>query len=121
LPASYTRADAVFNLQRVSLLLAALTAGRTDLLGVAMDDRLHQPYRFKLFPWLADVIPAATRAGALACALSGAGPSALAVTEGSGEAVGKAMEQALHGAGVRGRALSLAVDAAGTTVETAGA
>ena len=66
LPDSYARADAVFNLQRVSLLLASLAAGRADLLGVAMDDRLHQPYRFKLFPWLVDVIPAAVRAGAIA-------------------------------------------------------
>jgi len=119
LPSVYSRADAVFNLQRASLLLAALAAGRIDLLGVAMEDRLHQPYRFKLFPWLADVIPAALRAGALACALSGAGPSALAVTDGSGAAVGKAMEAALRAAGVRGRALPLAVDEAGTTVETA--
>jgi len=119
LPDTYSRADAVFNLQRASLLLAALTAGRPELLGVAMEDRLHQPYRFKLFPWLSEVIPAATRAGALACALSGAGPSALAVIDGPGDAVGKAMEEALRAAGVRGRALSLAVDSAGTTVETA--
>ncbi len=117
LPAAYSRADAVFNLQRTSLLLAALTAGRADLLGVAMEDRLHQPYRFKLFPWLTEVIPAATRAGALACALSGAGPCALAVIDGPGDAVGRAMEEALRRAGVAGRALPLAVDPAGTSVE----
>ena len=121
LPAAYSRADAVFNLQRASLLLAALTAGRTDLLGVAMEDRLHQPYRFKLFPWLTDVIPAAARAGALACALSGAGPCALAVIDGPGDAVGRAMEEALRRAGVAGRALPLAVDPAGTAVDVVSA
>jgi homoserine kinase len=117
LPDSYARADAVFNLQRVSLLLASLAAGRTDLLGVAMDDRLHQPYRFKLFPWLVDVIPAAARAGAIACALSGAGPSLLAVTREPGTTVAQAMEDALRRAGQPGRALVLSVDAAGTIAE----
>jgi len=120
LPDAYTRADAVFNLQRVSLLLAALAADRPDLLGVAMEDRLHQPYRFKLFPWLTEVIPAAVRSGALACALSGAGPSVLAVTRGGADAVGRAMEEALRRAGVAGRALVLAVDTTGTLVEPAG-
>ena len=118
LPDGYTRADAVFNLQRVSLLLASLAAGRADLLGVAMDDRLHQPYRFKLFPWLVDVIPAAARAGAIACALSGAGPSLLAVTREPGTPVAQAMEEALRRAGQTGRALVLSVDAAGTVAET---
>jgi homoserine kinase len=119
LPDTYARADAVFNLQRASLLLAALAAGRTDLLGVAMEDRLHQPYRFKL--WLADVVPAAVEAGALACVLSGAGPSVLAVTRGSSDGVGPAMEDALRRAGVAGRALALAVDTTGTLVEPTGA
>jgi homoserine kinase len=118
LPDSYARADAVFNLQRVSLLLASLAAGRADLLGVAMDDRLHQPYRFKLFPWLVDVIPAAARAGAIACVLSGAGPSLLAVTREPGAPVAQAMEDALRRAGQPGRALVLSVDAAGTVAQT---
>ncbi|HEY7870080.1 MAG TPA: homoserine kinase, partial [Methylomirabilota bacterium] len=63
LPESLPRADAVFNVQRVSLLLAALTAGRPDLLAAAMHDRLHQPYRLRLFPWMEDVAGAARRAG----------------------------------------------------------
>jgi homoserine kinase len=117
LPDGYPRADAVFNLQRMGLLLAALSAGRTDLLEVAMDDRLHQPYRLKLFPWLAEVIPAARRAGALACVLSGAGPSLLAVASEPAEGVARAMAEALARTGVGGRALVLATDRVGTTVE----
>lgn len=119
LPDSVSREDAVFNLQRVSLLVAALATGKSDLLGVAMEDRLHQPYRAQLFPWLAAVIPAAVRAGALACALSGAGPSVLAVVQGPGDAVGRAMEEALRRAGQAGRALALAADTAGARVEPA--
>jgi homoserine kinase len=117
LPESLPRADAVFNVQRVSLLLAALGAGRADLLDVAMQDRLHQPYRQRLFPWMEAVAAAGRRAGALGCALSGAGPAMLAAARGGGGDVGRAMERALHSAGIGGRALSLAVDVAGATWE----
>jgi homoserine kinase len=117
LPESLPRADAVFNVQRVSLLLAALTAGRPDLLDLAMQDRLHQPYRQRLFPWMEAVAGAGRRAGALGCVLSGAGPSMLAAVRGPGDAVARAMERALREAGITGRALSLPVDAAGATCE----
>ena len=115
LPQSVPRADAVFNVQRVALLLASLQAGRADLLPAALEDRLHEPYRLRLFPWMADVMNAARAAGALGCVLSGAGPSLLAVAQGDAEAaaVGRAMEQTLDGAGVKGVARSLAVDTRG--------
>jgi homoserine kinase len=117
LPESLPRADAVFNVQRVSLLLAALAVGRADLLGLAMQDRLHQPYRRRLFPWMEAVAEAGRRAGALGCVLSGAGPAMLAVVRGGGDEVARAMERALREAGTGGRALSLRVDAAGATWE----
>jgi homoserine kinase len=117
LPDSIPRTDAVFNVQRVSLLLAALGAGRAELLGLAMHDRLHEPYRLRLFPWMTRVEAAARDAGALGCALSGAGPSILAAVEGSSDGVARAMEAALHAAGGRGRALPLAVDTIGATCE----
>ena len=117
LPDSVPRADAVFNVQRVSLLLAALGAGRPDLLDLAMQDRLHQPYRQRLFPWMETVAAAGRRAGALGCVLSGAGPSMLAAVRGRGDDVARAMERALREAGIAGRALSLPVDAVGATWE----
>jgi homoserine kinase len=112
LPASVPRQDAVFNVQRVALLLAALQAGRRDVLPAALDDRLHQPYRLKLFPWMSDVVGAAREAGALGCVLSGAGPALLAAVAGSSDAdgVGGAMEAALARAGIRGESRALAVD-----------
>ena len=124
LPPSVTRADAVFNVQRVALLLASLQAGRPDLLSVALEDRLHEPYRLRLFPWMLDATAAARGAGALGCVLSGAGPSLLAVVSGDGRAaaVGRAMEDVLARAGVGGTARALDVDAHGATcrrVETA--
>jgi homoserine kinase len=112
-----SRADAVFNLQRVSLLLAALGGGRLDLLPTALDDRLHQPARWRLFPWLPAAVAAARAAGALGCVLSGAGPSLLAAVEGPGDAVARAMETALRGEGGSGRAMTLTVDGTGATWE----
>ncbi len=119
LPPSVPRADAVFNIQRVALFLASLQAGEVALLATAMDDRLHQPYRERLFPWMPRVTAAARAAGALACVLSGAGPSLLAVLTGDAGAVTHAMEKALGEAGVSGTAVVLGVDTAGATVRAA--
>jgi homoserine kinase len=113
LPDSVPRGDAVFNVQRVSLLLAGLQSGRVDVLAAALDDRLHQPYRRRFFPWMTAVIDAAREAGALGGVLSGAGPSVLAAVSGDADAVARAMEGALAAAGLRGRAHTLAVDTEG--------
>ena len=115
LPQSVPRVDAVFNVQRVALLLASLQTARPAPLATALDDRLHQPYRLKLFPWLPEVAAAAREAGALGCVLSGAGPSLLAVVAGDGSPVARAMETTLRKAGVSGSARALAVDADGAT------
>jgi homoserine kinase len=117
LPAQVPLADAVFNVQRVALLLVGLQHGRADLLRHAMDDRLHQPYRLRLFPWMPAVAAAAREAGALGCVLSGAGPCLLAAVTDTGSEVGRAMEQALATAGVRGAARALDVDTTGAVVE----
>jgi homoserine kinase len=113
LPASVPRADAVFNVQRVALLLASLQTGRQTALRAALEDRLHEPYRKALFPWMPDVVAAARAAGALGCVLSGAGPSLLAVVDGDGGRVARALEDALRRAGIAGTARSLAVDTEG--------
>lgn len=118
LPPTVPRGDAVFNVQRVALLLASLQGGRFDALPLALDDRLHQPYRRKLFPWMAAVADAAGAAGALGCVLSGAGPSLLALALGAREAdtVASAMEKTLRATGIGGRARTLTVDTGGVTV-----
>jgi len=79
LPAEYTRADAVANVQRTALLVAAFALGQGGLLRTAMQDRLHQPYRMEACPLLARLLPLAGHAGVLGVALSGAGPSVLLV------------------------------------------
>lgn len=119
LPVAVPRADAVFNLQRLGLLLGALGAGQPALLGDAMQDRLHEPYRMRLFPWLGRVAGAAREAGALGCVLSGAGPSVLAAVAGEAEGVALAMERALSAEGLDGTAHVLAVDLEGAVWQQA--
>lgn len=77
LPTQYSRADVVSNIQNSMLLLAAFTQGRHDLLGAALQDRIHQPYRAPLCPLLSCLQELRGRPGVLGVALSGAGPSVL--------------------------------------------
>ena len=77
LPAQYSRADAVTNVQNSMLLLAAFTQGRHDLLSAALEDRIHQPYRAALCPLLPCLQELKGKEGILGAALSGAGPSVL--------------------------------------------
>ncbi|QWU15076.1 homoserine kinase [Paenibacillus sophorae] len=81
LPSSVTVADAVYNVSRSSLLTGALACGRLDLIGAAMRDRLHQPYRAPLVPGMETVLAEATQHGALGIALSGAGPTLIAFVD----------------------------------------
>jgi homoserine kinase len=79
LPEGYSKADAVFNVQRAAMLTAAFAQGRLDLLATAMQDRLHQPYRMEACPLLNVLLPLSGSAGIAGAALSGAGPSVLMV------------------------------------------
>ena len=76
LPECYTRADAIFNVQRAALLIAALATGDSDSLPAALEDRMHQPYRECLVPGLSAILHL-REPGLLGCTLSGAGPSVL--------------------------------------------
>jgi homoserine kinase len=81
LPTTYSREDAVANIQATALLVAAFAQGRGELLRAAMQDRLHQPYRSKACPLLPLLLPLAEAPGIFGVALSGAGPSVLLITE----------------------------------------
>lgn len=77
LPAQYSRADVVTNVQNSMLLLAAFTQGRPDVLSKVLEDRIHQPYRATLCPLLGFLQELRGKYGILGVALSGAGPSVL--------------------------------------------
>lgn len=81
LPERVPRADAVANLGRVALGVAGLATGRHDLLRALTVDRLHEPYRAKIYPELPALVDAARRAGALGACLSGAGSAIVAFVD----------------------------------------
>src|SRR5690349_1286370 len=80
LPDCYPRADAIFNVQRAALLMAAIATGSTTAFPAALEDKFHQPYRAALVPGLDDILKLRAP-GMLGCTLSGAGPSILVFYE----------------------------------------
>lgn len=81
LPKEISMEDAVFNMGRTALLLAALTNGDVELLGEATEDRMHQEIRLRSLPETAEAMRAACDAGAWCSWLSGSGPTAAALCE----------------------------------------
>ena len=121
LPDSVPHSDAAFNVGRSGLLLGALATGEYELLRVAMQDRLHQPYRSHLIPGLEDVIEAALANGAYGACLSGSGPTILAFApEAHAPNVASAMQAAFGARGVTAAAWALDIDLAGARVEPPG-
>jgi homoserine kinase len=94
LPATYSREDAVANIQATALLVAAFSQGRGDLLRTAMQDRLHQPYRMDACPLLPSLLPLADNPAVLGVALSGAGPSVLVIVKTADPSVDQIIRQA---------------------------
>jgi len=80
LPECYSREDTTFNVQRASLLIAALATGDTSAFPTALDDRMHQPFRAQLVPGLSEILRLRAP-GLLGCTLSGAGPGVLVFFE----------------------------------------
>jgi homoserine kinase len=91
LPARIPRRDAVENCRNASAITAAFASGNYQALAGAFVDKLHQPFRTKLIPFLPRAIAAATKAGALGAFLSGSGSTIAALTLNSPDRVGAAM------------------------------
>jgi homoserine kinase len=114
LPREVSREDAVFNIGRATLLVGALAQGREDLLGDALQDRLHEPYRAGLVPGFEAVKAAGIGAGAYGVVLSGSGPTLAAFAAPSAaDAVGRAMHDAFAGAGLASRVVLTAIEPCG--------
>lgn len=118
LPTEVTRQDAVYNLSRAALMTASLFSGSLQNLRVAVQDRLHQPYRLPMIPGAEQVFYTAYNLGAYAVAVSGSGPSILAIIDReAGDFGGRAAEQ-LEQAGLSGwRVLLLGCDTQGARVQ----
>ncbi|MBI5239844.1 MAG: homoserine kinase [Elusimicrobia bacterium] len=119
LPDTVLREAAVENVARAMLLASAIERGRWEDLAAAMGDRLHQPYRAPLIPGLRDVLKAAEAAGVCGAALSGSGPTVLALCRKGPQtkAIGEAMVKAFAAHQIASRAEVLPVERAGVRVE----
>jgi homoserine kinase len=116
LPKKVSMRNAIHNISRTALVVEALRIGELKLLGQAMSDKLHQPYRLKLIPGALSAMEAAKEAGASAVALSGAGPSVIAFS--TGEAgVGESMKRAFEAAGLEARIFRLGVSSRGAEIQ----
>ena len=114
LPAQYSCADAVTNIQNSMLLLSAFVLGRPELLSAALEDRLHEPYRTPLCPLL-PALQNVKDKGILGVALSGAGPSVLIFLDAKANArrVSQRVRQLLRSSGLEAELLSTAITPSG--------
>jgi homoserine kinase len=118
LPTSVPLKDALFNVARASLLVAAIASGEPSALAEATRDRLHQPYRLPLFPAGATLLDVAMQAGALGAFTSGAGPSVLALCadEAHAETVAAAFTDTARRLEVNGRSLRMSLTERGAHI-----
>jgi homoserine kinase len=115
LPESVTRADSIFNTSRAALMVAAFAEGKLDLLRVAMEDRLHQPYRTAGFRYLPTAIDAAIAAGAHGASLSGAGSSVIALASTGCDRIAAAFSRVASEYRLNACTCTLSPDSAGAT------
>jgi homoserine kinase len=108
---------AIFNASRLGLLIRAFQDGDYERLRIAMQDRLHQPYRLPLIPGAQPAIDNAHALGA-AVAMSGAGPSLIAFVENGHDEVAAGMMAGFKNAGISARHWLLPLDQMGSQVTT---
>jgi homoserine kinase len=118
LPDMVNFGDAVFNLGRAALMAAAWATGKWDMLSWGMDDRIHQQYRAKLFPG-GDVIMDRVRdiPGCLGVAISGSGPSVIALSRGKPRKLAETMCRTFSEHGVASLFFVLRGSAGGAKIE----
>ena len=117
LPRTVTRGDAVHNLQRTALFASAIAQQRYELLWEAMHDRLHQPQRESLVPGLAEALALPRMKGLLGLALSGAGPSIVALVDGNEDEIGARIGDCFRAHKIESIVRTLEVDNEGCRTE----
>ncbi len=118
LPKQLTMQDAIFNASRTPLVIQALQTADYEKLSIAMQDRLHQPYRIPLIPGMTDAFAAAKGAGAKAVALSGAGPSLIAFAPCGHDEIAERVTAVFTRANLQSRTWILEVDTTGSQIIT---
>ncbi|MFC1501017.1 homoserine kinase [Elusimicrobiota bacterium] len=117
LPKNVPLSKAVFNAERLAMLISAFETKKYEYLSLAMQDKLHQPYRKHLIPGMKKVFQAALKAGAYGAALSGAGPSIIAFTKKNNSGrVSKSMRNAWKNIKISSRSFILDCDVEGAKI-----
>lgn len=117
LPPKIPMSDASANIGRTAMLVQALHTGDAKLMSFALDDRLHQPYRARLFPHLEPMIECVREAGAVGACLSGAGPTILSFAPAErAEQVAAAISAVATRLDVPGRVVTPTIDQTGIVV-----
>ncbi len=116
LPTELSKEDAVFNIGRASMLIAALAKGEWDALDIATQDKLHTPARTKIFSGMPRIFAAAKEAGALCAYLSGGGSTVATFAVEGEERIARAMMQEAIARGYPGRTMITEPSEHGATI-----
>lgn len=100
LPDLYSRQDAVYNLSRSGLMTASLFSGNLENLRVAVQDKIHQPYRSSLIENYDNVFRMSYELGSLGTYVSGAGPTIISMVDASDKGFAESMASHLERKGI---------------------
>ncbi len=119
LPKEISHLDARYNLSRAALFSASLLQGKYENIHIAVEDRLHQPYRMKLIRYADEVFKRAYELGAYGVYISGAGPTMMAIVDGADAGFAPSLRGYLGELQLDGWKIEeLSIDNAGTIAET---
>jgi len=118
IPKSVSLQDAVYNIQRSALTVAALLSNDFHFLRQSLKDRVHQPYRAPLIPGFEEILALQENeiSGLLGICLSGAGPSILVFAESNLSQIYRRIEAIFQKHGISSRAFELETDNQGRTI-----
>ncbi|MFQ5709797.1 MAG: homoserine kinase [bacterium] len=116
LPPTVEHSAAVFNLQRSALLAHALVTRDYQTLRIAMQDKLHQPFRKSLIPKYDEFEAVGYENGALGVCISGSGSTILGLTQGDGKALQKAWQKKVAALRADARVLVVGIENWGAQV-----
>jgi homoserine kinase len=122
LPETVPRADAIFNVQRSALMVAAVAGRRFDLFQEAMRDALHQPYRVSLVPGMREVLELGSGElrripGFLGLAISGSGPTVIALARENCDRIASCIKERFERADINCRSHILGIDGRGRVIQ----
>ncbi len=118
LPDKISLKDAAYNSRRCAMLVEAVHTKDSELMKLALKDKIHQPYRMKLVPGLKEIIEKLKHEeNVLGCVLSGAGPAIVVISEGNGlDRIKEIVSQTWFDLNVRSEIKTLEIEEQGAVI-----